>query len=92
MPKAKTGRRYAFRGQQAVGYSRPEGAAQARLVAASAEAQAINQVAQIMGSPEATAQYMIQQYIQSLRDMTRTQTARLSYADGNSSMLSSIGN
>ena len=70
-----------------------EGAAQARLVAASAEAQAINQVAQIMGSPEATAQYMITtQYIQSLRDMTRTQNSKVIFMPmETSSMLSSIG-
>lgn len=70
-----------------------EGAAQARLVAASAEAQAINQVAQIMGGPEATAQYMItSQYIQSLRDMTRTQNSKVIFMPmETSAMLSSIG-
>ncbi len=70
-----------------------EGAAQARLVAANAEAQAINQVAQIMGGPEATAQYMItSQYIQSLRDMTRTQNSKVIFMPmETSAMLSSIG-
>ena len=37
----------------------PEGAAQARLTAASAEAQAINQIAQVIGKPVQTAQYLI---------------------------------
>ena len=70
-----------------------EGAAQARLVAANAEAQAINQVAQIMGSPEATAQYMItSRYIESLRDMTRTQNSKVIFMPmETSAMLSSIG-
>ncbi len=70
-----------------------EGAAQARLVAASAEAQAINQVAQIMGGPEQTAQYMItSRYIESLRDMTRTQNSKVIFMPmETSAMLSSIG-
>lgn len=70
-----------------------EGAAQARLVAANAEAQAINQVAQIMGSPEATAQYMItSRYIESLRDMTRTQNSKVIFMPmETSAMLSSVG-
>lgn len=70
-----------------------EGAAQARLVAASAESQAINQIAQIMGNPEKTAQYLItSRYIESLRDMTRTQNAKVIFMPvETSSMLSSIG-
>jgi regulator of protease activity HflC (stomatin/prohibitin superfamily) len=70
-----------------------EGAAQARLVAASAEAQAINQIAQIIGSPEQTAQYLITaRYIESLRDMTRTQNSKVIFMPmETSSMLSSIG-
>jgi regulator of protease activity HflC (stomatin/prohibitin superfamily) len=70
-----------------------EGAAQARLVAASAEAQAINQIAQVIGSPEQTAQYLITaRYIESLRDMTRTQNSKVIFMPmETSSMLSSIG-
>lgn len=70
-----------------------EGAAQARLVAASAEAQAINQIAQIVGSPEQTTQYLITaRYIESLRDMTRTQNAKVIFMPmETSTMLSSIG-
>jgi regulator of protease activity HflC (stomatin/prohibitin superfamily) len=70
-----------------------EGAAQARLVAASAEAQAINQIAGIIGSAEQTAQYLITaRYIESLRDMTRTQNSKVIFMPmETSSMLSSIG-
>jgi regulator of protease activity HflC (stomatin/prohibitin superfamily) len=70
-----------------------EGAAQARLVAASAEAQAINQIAQIVGSPEKTTQYLITaRYIESLRDMTRTQNSKVIFMPmETSTMLSSIG-
>ncbi len=70
-----------------------EGAAQARLVAASAEAQAINQISQVVGSPEKTTQYLITaRYIESLRDMTRTQNAKVIFMPmETSTMLSSIG-
>src|SRR5688572_16322073 len=70
-----------------------EGAAQARLVAASAEAQAINQISQVIGNPEQTAQYLItQRYIESLRDMTRTQNSQVIFMPmETSTMLSSIG-
>ncbi len=70
-----------------------EGAAQARLVAASAEAQAINQISQVIGSPDQTAQYLITaRYIESLRDMTRTQNSKVIFMPmETSSMLSSIG-
>jgi regulator of protease activity HflC (stomatin/prohibitin superfamily) len=70
-----------------------EGAAQARLIAASAESQAINQIAQIMGSSEKTAEYLItSRYIESLRDMTRTQNSKVIFMPvETSAMLSSIG-
>ena len=70
-----------------------EGAAQARLVAASAEAQAINQIAGIIGNPDATTQYLITaRYIESLRDMTRTQNSKVIFMPvETSAMLSSIG-
>src|SRR5678816_1523702 len=70
-----------------------EGAAQARLVAATAEAQAINQISQVIGNPEQTAQYLITaRYIESLRDMTRTQNSKVIFMPmETSSMLSSIG-
>lgn len=70
-----------------------DGAAQARLRAASAEAQAISQIAQIVGSPQQTTQYLITaRYIESLRDMTRTQNSKVIFMPmETSSMLSSIG-
>jgi regulator of protease activity HflC (stomatin/prohibitin superfamily) len=70
-----------------------EGAAQARLIAAGAESQAINQIAQILGSAENTTQYLItSRYIDSLRDMTRTQNSKVIFMPTETSaMLSSIG-
>jgi regulator of protease activity HflC (stomatin/prohibitin superfamily) len=70
-----------------------DGAAQARLMAASAEAQAINQIAQIIGNPADTAQYLITaRYIESLRDMTKTQNSKVIFMPmETSSMLSTIG-
>jgi regulator of protease activity HflC (stomatin/prohibitin superfamily) len=62
-------------------------------MAASAEAQAINQIAQIIGNPADTAQYLITaRYIDSLRDMTKTQNSKVIFMPmETSSMLSSIG-
>nr|MDQ3321887.1 SPFH/Band 7/PHB domain protein [Acidobacteriota bacterium] len=70
-----------------------DGAAQARLKAASAEAQAIAQIAQAIGDPAQTAQYLITaRYIESLRDMTRTQNSKVIFMPmETSSMLSSVG-
>src|SRR5215203_2831914 len=70
-----------------------EGAAQSRLIAASAESQAINQIAQIMGDSEKTAQYLITaRYIESLRDMSRSNNSKVVFMPmETSSMLSSIG-
>jgi regulator of protease activity HflC (stomatin/prohibitin superfamily) len=70
-----------------------EGTAQARLRAATAEAQAIAQITQVIGSPKETAQYLITaRYIESMRDMTRTQNSKVIFMPmETSSMLSSIG-
>ena len=70
-----------------------EGAAQARLVAASAEAQAITRSRRSIGDPEQTAQYLITaRYIESLRDMTRTQNSKVIFMPmETSAMLSSVG-
>lgn len=70
-----------------------EGAANARLKAAEAEAQAIAQIANAIGDPAQTAQYLITaRYIESLRDMTRTQNAKVIFMPmETSSMLSSVG-
>lgn len=70
-----------------------DGAAQARLKAAGADAQAIAQIAQAVGNTEQTTQYLItSRYIESLRDMTRTQNAKVIFMPmETSTMLSSIG-
>lgn len=70
-----------------------EGAAQARLRAAAAEAQAIAQISQTIGSAEQTAQYLITaRYIESLRDMSRSQNSKVVFMPmETSSMLSTIG-
>jgi regulator of protease activity HflC (stomatin/prohibitin superfamily) len=71
-----------------------EGAAQARLKAAQAEAQAIAQIAQTLGgNAESTAQYLITaRYIESLRDMTKTQNSKVIFMPvETSSMLSAVG-
>lgn len=70
-----------------------EGAAQARLRSATAEAQAIAQISQAIGSPEQTAQYLITaRYIESLRDMTRTNNSKVIFMPTETSgVLSSIG-
>ena len=70
-----------------------DGAAQARLKAAGADAQAILQISQAIGNPEQTTQYLItSRYIESLRDMTRTQNSKVIFMPmETSTMLSSIG-
>lgn len=70
-----------------------EGAAQARLRAAQAEAQAIAQLSQSIGNPEQTTQYLITaRYIESLRDMSRSNNSKVIFMPvETSSMLSSIG-
>ncbi len=70
-----------------------EGAAQARLRAAQAEAQAIAQISQAIGDPQQTAQYLITaRYIESLRDMTKTNNSKVIFMPmETSAMLSSIG-
>lgn len=70
-----------------------EGAAQARLRAASAEAEAIAQISKTIGNPADTAQYLITaRYIESLRDMSRSNNSKVVFMPvETSSMLSSIG-
>ena len=70
-----------------------DGAAQARLKSAGADAQAIAQIAQIVGSAEQTTQYLItSRYIESLRDMTRSQNSKVVFMPmETSTLLSSIG-
>jgi regulator of protease activity HflC (stomatin/prohibitin superfamily) len=70
-----------------------DGAAQARLKAAQAEAQAIAQISQTIGNPEQTAQYLITaRYIESLRDMAKTNNSKVIFMPvETSSMLSAVG-
>jgi regulator of protease activity HflC (stomatin/prohibitin superfamily) len=70
-----------------------EGAAQARLRSSQAEAQAIAQIAQTIGNAQQTAQYLITaRYIESLRDMSRSNNSKVVFMPmETSSMLSSIG-
>ena len=70
-----------------------DGAAQARLRNAAAEAEAITRVAQAMQEHGNPAQYLITtRYIESLRDMTRTNNSKVIFMPvETSSMLSSIG-
>jgi regulator of protease activity HflC (stomatin/prohibitin superfamily) len=70
-----------------------EGAAQARLRNAEAEAQAIAHVADAMHEHGNPAQYLITtRYIESLRDMTRTNNSKVIFMPvETSAMLSSVG-
>ena len=70
-----------------------EGAAQARLVAAEAESQAISRIGSVMEQHGNPAQYLITaRYIESLRDMTRSNNSKVIFMPvETSSMLSSIG-
>lgn len=70
-----------------------EGAAQARLRAAEAEAAAIKQIAGSIGDPAQTAQYLITaRYVDSLRDMTRTQNSKVIFMPTETSnVMSAVG-
>jgi regulator of protease activity HflC (stomatin/prohibitin superfamily) len=70
-----------------------EGAAQARLRNATAEAEAILRISQAMLGHGNPAQYLItKSYIESLRDMTRTNNSKIIFMPVEaSSMLSSVG-
>jgi regulator of protease activity HflC (stomatin/prohibitin superfamily) len=69
-----------------------EGAAQARLRSAEAESEAITRISQAIGQGD-PAQYLITtRYIESLRDMTRTNNSKVIFMPvETSSMLSSLG-
>jgi regulator of protease activity HflC (stomatin/prohibitin superfamily) len=70
-----------------------EGAAQARLTSATAEASAIAQIAGAIGDRGQTAQYLITaRYVDSMRDMARTQNAKVIFMPTETSaVLSSVG-
>ena len=71
----------------------PEGAAQARLTNSTAEAQAIAQIASAIGDRGQTAQYLItQRYVDSMRDMARTQNSKVIFMPMETSgVLASVG-
>jgi regulator of protease activity HflC (stomatin/prohibitin superfamily) len=79
VPRAKSKRRLrARKAKRNRLFLSAEGAAQARLKAATADAQAIAQIAESIGNREQTTQYLItSRYIESLRDMTKTTTRKL---------------
>jgi regulator of protease activity HflC (stomatin/prohibitin superfamily) len=70
-----------------------DGAAQARLRAATAESEAIARVSQAIGSQKTATEYLItSRYIESLRDMTRTNNAKVIFMPvETSTLLSSVG-
>jgi len=70
-----------------------EGAAQARLTNATAEAAAIQQIAGSIGDRGKTAQYLItSRYVDSLRDMARTQNSKVIFMPTETSgVLASVG-
>lgn len=70
-----------------------EGASQARLINAAAEAQAIAQIAGAIGDRGKTAQYLItSKYVDSMRDMARTQNSKVIFMPTETSaVLSSVG-
>src|SRR3982750_3926356 len=70
-----------------------EGAAQARFRSSQGEAQAIAQIAQAIGDPQQTAQYLITaRYIESLRDMAQTQNSKVIFMPTETSgVLASVG-
>jgi len=80
-------------GDKASAVLQADGAAQARLLSAGADAQAISQISQIVGSPRETTQYLItSRYIDSLRDMARTQNSKVIFMPTETSaVLSSVG-
>jgi len=70
-----------------------EGAAQARLKAADAEATAIKQISQSIGTTSQTTNYLItSRYIDSLRDMTKSQNSKVIFMPTETSnVLSTVG-
>ncbi|MCB1023160.1 MAG: SPFH/Band 7/PHB domain protein [Acidobacteria bacterium] len=80
-------------GQKQSAILEAEGAAQARLKAADAEATAISQIARSIGDVGQTANYLItSRYIDSLRDMTRSQNSKVIFMPTETSnVLSTVG-
>jgi regulator of protease activity HflC (stomatin/prohibitin superfamily) len=80
-------------GEKSSAILQAEGAAQARLTSASAEATAIAQIAGAIGDRGQTAQYLItSRYVDSLRDMARTQNSKVIFMPTETSaVLASVG-
>ncbi|MFV0390173.1 MAG: SPFH domain-containing protein [Pyrinomonadaceae bacterium] len=80
-------------GQKESAILEAEGAAQARLKSAEAEATAIAQISRAIGDTTQTANYLITaRYIESLRDMTRTQNSKVIFMPTETAgVLSSVG-
>ncbi len=80
-------------GQKQSAILEAEGAAQARLKAADAEATAISQISQSIGDVAQTTNYLItSRYIDSLRDMTRSQNSKVIFMPTETSnVLSTVG-
>lgn len=80
-------------GDKASAILQAEGAAQARLTSANAEAQAISSIAGAIGDRGQTAQYLITaRYVDSMRDMARTQNSKVIFMPTETSgVLSSVG-
>lgn len=70
-----------------------EGASQARMIVANAEGQAIAQIAAAIGDRAQTAQYLItQRYVDSMRDMAKTQNSKVIFMPMETSgLLASVG-
>lgn len=70
-----------------------EGASQARMIVATAEGQAIAQISAAIGDRAQTAQYLItQRYVDSLRDMAKTQNSKVIFMPMETSgVLASVG-
>ncbi len=80
-------------GEKSSAILQAEGAAQARLTSANAEASAIAQIAGAIGDRGQTAQYLItSRYVDSMRDMARTQNAKVIFMPTETSaVLASVG-
>ncbi len=80
-------------GQKQSAILEAEGAAQARLKAADAEATAIAQISKSIGDTSQTANYLVtSRYIDSLRDMTRSQNSKVIFMPTETSnVLSTVG-
>lgn len=80
-------------GEKEAAVRRAEGAAQSRLLTADAEAEAIRRIASAVGETGNPAQYLIlNRYIESLRDMTRSENSKVIFMPvETASLLSSVG-